>query len=133
LQAAKNMQYYDPQFHGQTMVYHRDLKKQFDGGVILRMHYFKGDENKKNKALEKEHQLMLYDEISTIFTADNISHYLPLKDADLNNFLLLYTPDIKVYNSENFNLLQYLNTSYKTWLTLTPDQRKAGQIKFKKE
>ncbi|MDR3696439.1 MAG: hypothetical protein P4L47_17510 [Mucilaginibacter sp.] len=128
LQAAKNMQYYDPQFHGQTMVYHRDLKKQFDGGIILRMHYFKGDEHKKKKELEKEQQRMLSEEISIIFTADNISHYLPLKDADLNNFLLLYTPDIKVYNSEDFNLLTYLNTSYKTWLTLTPDQRKTGQI-----
>jgi len=127
-QAAKNMQYFDPQFHGQTMVYHRNIKKEFDGGIILRMHYFKGDENKKNKALEKEHQLMLYDEISTIFTADNISHYLPLKDAELNNFLSLYTPDIKVYNTKDFDLLEYLNTSYKTWLTLTPEQRKAGQI-----
>ena len=133
VQAAKNMQYYDPQFHGQTMVYHRNLKKEFDGGIILRMHYFKGDEHKKNKDLKKEQQLILNDEISTIFTADNISHYLPLKDADLDNFLLLYTPDIKVYNSKDFNLLQYLNTCYKTWLTLTPDQRKAGQIHFNKE
>jgi hypothetical protein len=127
-QAAKNMQYYDPQFHGQTIVYHRDDKEQFDGGIIIRMHYFKGDENKKNKAEQKEHQRILSEEISEIFTADNISHYLPLKGADLDNFLLLYTPDIKVYNSKDFNLLAYLNTSYKTFLTLTPDQRKAGRI-----
>ena len=131
-QAAKNMQYYDPQFHGQTIVYHRDQKEQYDGGIIIRMHYFKGDENKKKKAEEKGHQRILNEEISTIFTADNISHYLPLKGADIDNFLLLYTPDIKVYNSKDFNLLAYLNTSYKTWLTLTSDQRKAGQI-FKKE
>jgi hypothetical protein len=128
IQAVKNMRYYDPQFHGQTMVYHRNLKKQFDGGIILRMHYFKGDEHKKKKELEKEQQLMLYDEISTIFTPDNISHYLPLKDADLNDFLLLYTPDVNIYNKKDFDLLQYLNTCYKTWLTLTPGQRKAGQI-----
>ena len=133
VQAAKNMRYYDPQFHGQTMVYHRNKKKEFDGGIILRMHYFKGDEHKKKKALEKEQQRMLSEEISTIFTADNISHYLPLKDAELTDFLLLYTPDIKVYNSKDFNLLQYLNTCYKTWLTLTPGERKAGQIQFKKE
>jgi len=132
-QAAKNMQYYDPQFHGQTMVYHRNLKKEFDGGIILRMHYFKGDEHKKKKELEKEQQRMLSEEISTIFTADNISHYLPLKDADLGDFLLLYTPDIKVYNGKDFNLLEYLNTSYKTWLTLSPVERKAGRIQFKKE
>jgi len=130
--ANKNMQYIDPQFHGQTIVYHRNKEKQFDGGIILRMHYFKGDENKKKKAEKKEEERVLSDEISAIFTADNISHYLPLKGDDLDNFLLLYTPEVKTYNSKEFNLLTYLNTSYKTWLTLTADQRKAGQI-FKKE
>jgi hypothetical protein len=114
------------------MVYHRNEKEEFDGGIILRMHYFKGDENKKKKAAEKEHQRILSEEISAIFTADNISYYLPLKGADLDNFLVLYTPEIKVYNSAEFNLLAYLNTSYKTFLTLTPTQRKAGQI-FKKQ
>jgi hypothetical protein len=127
-QAAKSMKYYDPQFHGQTMVYHRDKEKNFDGGIILRMHYFKGDEKKKKKAEQKEHERILREEIGAIFTVDNVSHYLPLKDTDLDNFLVLYTPDIKVYNSEGFNLLEYLNTSYKTFLTLTPNQRKAGQI-----
>ena len=131
-QVAKNMKYYDPQFHGQTMVYHRNEKEEFDGGIILRMHYFKGDENKKKKAAEKEHQRILSEEISTIFTAANISYYLPLKGADLDNFLVLYTPEIKVYNNAEFNLLAYLNKSYKTFLTLTPAQRKAGQI-FKKQ
>ena len=131
-QAAKNMKYFDPQFHGQTMVYHRDKDGNFDGGIILRMHYFKGDENKKKKAEEKEHQRILNEEISEIFSADNISHYLPLKGADLDDFLVLYTPGTNIYNGKDFNLLAYLNTSYKTWLTLTPDQRKAGQI-FKKE
>ena len=131
--AEKNMILpYDPEFHGQTMVYHRDDKEQYDGGIILRMHYFTGDDNKKRKAQKKEEKRVLSQEISTIFTADNISHYLPLKGSDLDSFLLLYTPAIKVYNSKDFNLLSYLNVSYKTWLGLSPEQRKAGQI-FKKE
>jgi len=130
--ANKNMQYYDPQFHGQTVVYHRDDKEEYDGGVIMRLHYFTGDDKKKKKAQLKAEERILSDEISAIFTADNISHYLPLTGADLDNFLLLYTPEVKTYNSKDFNLLTYLNTSYKTWLTLSADQRKAGQI-FKKE
>jgi len=128
VQASKNMKYFDPQFHGQTMVYHRDDKHNFDGGIILRMHYFKGDENKKKRALKKEQQRMLSEEISAIFTAVNISHYIPLKGTDLDNFLLIYTPAIQVYNKKAFNLLAYLNTSYKTWLNLTADERKAGHI-----
>ena len=131
--AEKNMILpYDPEFHGQTMVYHRDDKGQYDGGIILRLHYFTGDDNKKRKAQKKEEERVLSQEISTIFTADNIGHYLPLTGADLDSFLLLYTPQIKIYNSKDFNLLAYLNTSYKTWLGLSAEQRKAGQI-FKKE
>jgi hypothetical protein len=123
--------YYDPQFHGQTIVYHRNKLGEYDGGIIVRMHYFKKDEHDKKKALQKVQDRAISQEISTIFTADNISHYLPLKGVDLDDFLTLYTPNIKLYNTKEFNLLDYLNNSYKTWLTLTPDQRKANQI-FKK-
>jgi len=131
--AEKNMILpYDPQFHGQTVVYHRDKYGDFDGGVIFRLHYFTGDEHKKKIAQRKEEERILNNEIGTIFTPDNVSHYLPLRGADLNNFLLLYTPTVRVYNSKDFNLLTYLNTCYKEWQGLTPEQRKAGHI-FKKE
>jgi len=131
--AEKNMILpYDPEFHGQTLVYHRDNQGNYDGGAILRLHYFTGDDNKKKKARQKEEERVLSEEISAIFTSDNIGHYLPLTGTDLDNFLLLYTPAIKVYNSKDFNLLAYLNSSYKTWLILSPVQRKSGQI-FKKE
>ena len=132
--AAKNMVLpYDPEFHGQTMIYQRDPKTgAYSGGVILRMHYFKGDEHKKKKAEQKAQERILSEEISKIFTSFNIGHYVPLKGEDLDNFVLLYTPDIKFYNSDKFNLTDYLSTSYKTWLTLTDEQRKAGQI-FKKQ
>ena len=129
--AEKNMTYYDPQFHGQTVVYHRNDTGGFDGGINIRLHYFTGDDTKKKKAQQKEEERVLSNEISMIFTADNISHYLPLKGADLDNFLLIYTPTIKVYNSKAFNLAAYLNDSYKTWLTLTPEERKKGEVKFK--
>ena len=131
--AAKNMILpYDPEFHGQTMVYHRDSKKQYDGGIVLRMHYFKGDEHKKKAAQKKAEERQLSLEISTIFTTDNISHYIPLKEAELDNFILLYTPAIAIYNTKDFNLAMYLNTCYKEWLKLPDSQRHAGNI-FKKQ
>ena len=131
--AGKNMLLpYDPQFHGQTVVYHRNSKGQYDGGITLRLHYFKKGEHDKKKAEEKEEERILSEEISAIFTEDNIGHYVPLKGKDLYNFVLLYTPEIKVYNDKNFNLLSYLNTSYQAWLKLSADQRKAADI-FKKQ
>lgn len=130
--AEKNMKYFDPQFHGQTMVYHRNSRHEIDGGVILRLHYFKKGDHDKKKAQQKEEERILSEEISTIFTEDNIGHYIPLQGKDLYNFVLLYTPTIDVYNNSDFNLLSYLNTSYQAWLKLPEDKRQAADI-FKKQ
>jgi len=74
--ANKNMILpYDPEFHGQTVVYHRDKDGNYDGGIILRLHYFTGDDRKKRQAQHKKEERMLSEEISAIFTADK---YQPL-------------------------------------------------------
>jgi hypothetical protein len=129
--AAKNMSIpVDPDFHGQPLVYHRDAQGNYDGGVTLRLHYFKGDDHKKKKAAQTAKDIKTSEEISRIFTPDNISTYVPLKGDDMNNFLLLYTPEVDTYTAKSFNLLGYLNACYKEWGTLTPDQKKEGQVKF---
>jgi hypothetical protein len=119
---------YDPEFHGQTVVYHRDRDGNYDGGLTIRLHYFTLDDHNKKKEQKKTEERIISEEISTIFTTDNIGHYLPLKGTNLDNFLLLYTPTVAVYNKKDFVLLAYLNECYKTWLALTPEQRKAGRI-----
>jgi hypothetical protein len=126
--ANKNMAYTDPDFHGQTAVYHRDEKGNYDGGVTLRLHYFTKDDNDKKKAEVKAEDRKTKEQIISVFTPANIGKYVPLKGDDLNNFILLYIPDVKTYTSKDFNLLTYLNTCYKTWLTLTDEQKHAGQI-----
>jgi hypothetical protein len=129
--AAKNMTYYDPQFHGQTAVGHRDMDGNFDGGAILRLHYFTKDARDKRKAEQKAEDRKISEQISKVFTPENINKYVPLKGEDLNNFILLYIPEVEVYTHKDFNLLTYLNACYKDWQTLTDEQKKAGQI-FKK-
>jgi hypothetical protein len=129
--AAKNMILpVDPDFHGQALVYHRDALENYDGGVTLRLHYFKGDEHKKKKAAQTAREIKISEEISRVFSADNISMYLPLKGEDMTNFLLLYTPEVDTYTNKKFNLLAYLSACYKEWGTLTPEQKKEGQVKF---
>ena len=123
---------YDPQFHGQTAVYHRDKEENFDGGVNLRIHYFTKDDNDKKKTAAKMQDIKISEHISSVFTAENISQFVPLKGEDMTNFLLLYTPDVKTYTKDDFNFLSYLSTCYKAWQKLTPDEQKAGQI-FKKQ
>ncbi len=126
--------YVDPEFHGQTMIYQRNApsaanpKGDPKGGVILRLHYWNKDEKDKKKQAELLENGKTSDEIAKIFTADNIAKYVPLKGTDLDNFILLYIPSVKVYTASEFNLTNYLNASYKSFMALPPDKRNAGQL-----
>jgi hypothetical protein len=118
----------DPAFHGQTVVYHRDQNGNYDGGITIRLHWWDKDDKKRKKHEEFIRDEKIQDEIAEVFSADNIVRYLPLKEPDLDNFILLYIPSVKIYTSKGFNLASYLNASYKKYLDLPPDQRMAGQL-----
>jgi len=85
----------------------------------------------RKKQKKKDSDRKTSQSISDIFVADNISKFVPLKGVDMENFLLLYTPDVKAYKAKDFNLLSYLNTCYKAWLQLPLDKRSAGQLFIK--
>ncbi|MEP6614350.1 MAG: hypothetical protein ABJA76_20745, partial [Mucilaginibacter sp.] len=123
------VQPYDPMFHGQPVVYQRDPKfLKPVGGIIIRLHYWKKDEKRRQKAAQSAKEREISEHISVIFTPLNIGNYVPLKGTDMDDFLLLYTPDVKEYTDKKFALLPYLNACYQNWQTLTPEQRKAGEI-----
>ncbi|MGZ3873929.1 MAG: hypothetical protein ACXVJD_13485 [Mucilaginibacter sp.] len=125
---ANAVQLYDPQFHGQAVVYKRDENLNYTGGIAIRLHYWTKDEHKKRKAQQSAKEREISEHISAVFSPLNISRYVPLKGLDMDNFLLLYTPDVKEYTDKRFELLPYLNACYQNWLTLSEDQRKAGNI-----
>ncbi|MEN0052291.1 MAG: hypothetical protein AAGC65_01415 [Mucilaginibacter sp.] len=118
----------DPAFHGQTVVYHRDQNGNYDGGITVRLHWWDKDNKKKKKQEEFIKDQQIQDEIAKVFSADNIARYVPLKEPDLDNFILLYIPSVKTYINRNFNLASYLNVSYKKYQELPPDLRTAGQL-----
>ncbi|MBK0377714.1 carboxypeptidase-like regulatory domain-containing protein [Mucilaginibacter segetis] len=115
--------YYDPQFHGQTLVYHRDKKGAYDGGLTLRMWYWKKDARKKAREEKKIKDFEKADHIAKTFTPKVIATYLPLTGQDMINFISLYTPSVKVYTDNDFNLVQYLNSCYKKYLKLPEDKK----------
>ncbi|MDB5017867.1 MAG: hypothetical protein JWQ84_2699 [Mucilaginibacter sp.] len=129
--AAKNMTYYDPMFHGQVLDYQRDENLNYKGGVALRLHYFTKDDRDKKKAGKRAADRKTSEEISKVFTPENISTYVPLKGRDMDDFLLMYIPEVEVYTNKDFNLLTYLNACYKEWLTLPEDKRHAASQVFK--
>jgi hypothetical protein len=116
--------YYDPQFHGQPVVYHRDSKGNYDGGVTLRMWYWKKGEKDKAKLDKKLKDFDTMDRIHGVFTPQIIGKYVPLTGEDMDTFIALYTPSVKVFSKRDFNLAQYLNDSYKQYLALPPEKRK---------
>ncbi|MDN5287554.1 MAG: hypothetical protein JWR38_3828 [Mucilaginibacter sp.] len=121
--------YKDPDFHGQTMVYQRDPKTgYYKGGVALRLHYWTKDDKKRKKEGEFIQSQQVQDEITEVFSPDNLTKYVPLTGDDMNNFILLYIPSVKTYTSPEFSLTTYLDASYKKFLKLTPEERKAGQL-----
>jgi hypothetical protein len=122
------VQHYDPEYHGQTVVYQRDAKGYYKGGIAIRLHYWTKDEHKKRKAAQTAKEREMSEHISNVFTPLNISKYVPLKGTDMDDFLMLYTPDVKEYTDKKFDLLPYLNACYQNWQTLTPEQRKSADI-----
>ena len=112
-----------PEFHNQTVVYHRDKLGNYDGGLTFRLKYFKKDEKKRKQQQDFLINQDQQDQIVKVFNADNIAKYLPLKGKDMDDFLVLYTPSPGTYFSKDFNLLVYLDTSYKAFLKIPADQR----------
>lgn len=121
---TKNMNtYYDPRYHGQSVVYARDKKGYLTGGVIWRIWYWKKDAKKKAKLEEKQRKYDMMYNISLVFTPKTIGKYVPLTSPELDNFIALYTPSPAVYYANGFNMVNYLNACYKKYQELPPEKR----------
>jgi len=118
----------DKMFHGQAVVNQRDNNLNEIGGIAIRLHYWSKDEKQRRKAAQSAKDRATSEQISKIFTPLNISQYVPLKGEDMDNFLMLYTPDVKEYTDKRFALVPYVSACYQNWQTLTPEQKRAGDI-----
>ena len=118
----------DKMFHGQLIANQRDNDLNEIGGIAIRLHYWSKDEKKKRKAAQSAKDRAISEKISQVFTPLNIGQYVPLRGDDMDNFLMLYTPDVKEYTDKRFALVPYVSACYQNWQTLTPEQKKAGNI-----
>jgi len=115
--------YYDPMYHGQTVVYQRDANMNAIGGITIRFHDSKSDEHRHKKLAKELKEQDELDEVSRIFRPANIARFVPLKGTDMTNFIALYTPTIKVYFDPSFDLPTYLSDCYKKFVKLPEDKR----------
>jgi hypothetical protein len=126
---TKNLNtYYDPMFHGQTVVEQRDANLNPVGGIVIRLHYWKSEEHKRERAEKEQENEQVSDQIARAFSPANVAKYVPLNGQDLTDFIVLYTPSVKVYSKNDFNLLAYISDSYQKYLKLPPDKRHPAKL-----
>jgi hypothetical protein len=105
------------------ILYQTDEYGNQKGGVKLMVFDSNGDAKKKKRdgdiADNEEKQLVIYN----TFQPKNLQNYLPLKGVEMDNFIILYTPDVATYYDASFNLTSYLNISYKKFLLIPANQR----------
>lgn len=120
-----------PAFRGQSMVYRNEYDDPTAGGVVFRIWYWKKDEKRRKNRLKAEKMLSADRHIREIFSPLNLSLYIPLKGSDLDSFIWHYTPTPEIFSSPNFELLLYLNESYKKYQRLTAAEKKVPVLQLK--
>jgi len=53
---------------------------------------------------------------------------LPLKKDEMPAFIELYVPSVKVFTSNDFNLLYYLEKCYKEFMALPLEKRRSSKL-----
>lgn len=111
-----------------TVLYQTDAAGNYIGGVKIMLNDSKGYQNKKLKKQQIGIDEAEKDSIANIFSAENIQQYVPIKGQELQNFITLYIPDLKTYNSSGFNLILYLSSSYKEFCKIPVEKRQSADF-----
>ena len=115
-------------FGGHTLVYQTDQSGNYVGGVTMRLFDSNGAAKKKRSDAQKEKNEGIKSKIAEVFSPEGLKDYVPIKGQELDNFIILYTPDIDLFTSPDFNLTVYLNTCYKSFLEIPAEQRQSKQF-----
>lgn len=109
----------------QALQYTTNDTGQIIGGLTMNVFDSHSDEKKRAKIARFERDDKIHARIDAIFNADTLQNYLPIRGQEMANFIQLYKPDAKTFTAPSFNLTVYLNDSYKKFLAIPPEKRKA--------
>jgi len=115
-------------FGGQTLVYSKDAKGDYNGGLKLNLFDSHSDANKRKKVAQLGKDEELKQQIAREFSPDNLKNYIPLKGQEMTNFIIMYTPTIDTYTSPDFNLTIYIDSSYAEFLKIPKDRRQSKDL-----
>jgi len=109
-----------------AITYQRDDTGGFKGGVNFNIPDGQYTKRKhENAVTENEKQK---EQIAKIFSAANLKKYLPISGQEMDNFIIMYMPDVKTYYSAEFNLVAYLNASYEEFNKIPVEQRQSKEL-----
>ncbi|HZY38770.1 MAG TPA: hypothetical protein VFE53_19055 [Mucilaginibacter sp.] len=110
----------------ETVLYQTDANGNPIGG--LKMNIADGGETPKQHETKVAKNEAQKDQIRRVFNAENLKKYLPITGQEMENFIILYTPDINTYFTPAFNLVAYLNTSFEEFNKIPADQRQSKSL-----
>lgn len=112
-------------FGSKDVLFQTNAKNEYVGGVKVRIFDSNSEDKKRRKDAKitetEEKQL----EVFKVFQAKNLKSFVPLNGVEMDNFIILYTPDVATYYEPGFNLTAYLNASYQKFMELPADQRQS--------
>ena len=111
--------------NSKTVLYQVDQNHDNNGGIKIKL--FDSDNNKKKQRDAKiadadRKQQNIYN----VFQPRNLAIYVPIKGVEMDNFIILYTPDVTTYYSSDFSLVAYLNTCYQKFLEIPAEERQSA-------
>lgn len=113
---------------GQTLVYQTDKDGNAKGGLAMNIF----DSHASAKKRERNAQISADEatkiQIDSAFSPTNLKKFLPLDGQELQNFIILYRPDLETFRSPDFNYTLYLNQSYREFLKTPADKRKSKEL-----
>ena len=110
----------------ETVLYQTDANGNPIGG--LKMNIADGGETPKQHETKVARNEAQKDQIRKVFNADNLKKYLPITGQEMENFVIMYTPDINTFFAPGFNLVAYLNASYEEFNKIPVEQRQSKSL-----
>jgi hypothetical protein len=110
----------------ETVLYQTDANGNTIGG--LKMNIADGGETPKQHEAKVSRSEAQKEQIRKVFNAENLKKYLPITGQEMENFIIMYTPDINTYFAPTFNLVSYLNASYEEFNKIPVEQRQSKAL-----
>jgi hypothetical protein len=109
-----------------SVLYQTDANGNAIGGI--KMNIADGGDTPKQHEAKVSKSEALKAQIAKVFNAENLKKYLPITGQEMENFIIMYTPDINTYFAPTFNLVAYLNGSYEEFNKIPVEQRQSKSL-----